>query len=81
MRFPSGSVITKVRPNTSSWGSSTTVTPLAGQDARVTITVGYDELAGVRQLLQFGDHIDILSPEAARGLIHDLAAQIVLAHR
>ena len=29
MRLPSGSAITKVRPNTSSWGSSTTRTPLA----------------------------------------------------
>jgi predicted DNA-binding transcriptional regulator YafY len=53
----------------------------AGQDARVTITVGYDELDGVRQLLQFSDHIEILGPEAARRLIHDLAEQIVLAHR
>jgi predicted DNA-binding transcriptional regulator YafY len=53
----------------------------ADRDARATITVGYDELAGVRQLLQFSDHIEILYPEPARRLIHDLAEQIVLAHR
>jgi predicted DNA-binding transcriptional regulator YafY len=53
----------------------------ADHDARATITVAYDELAAARQLLQFSDHIEILCPEAARRLIHDLAEQIVLAHR
>lgn len=52
-----------------------------GQDARATITVGYDELDGVRQLLQFTDHIEILRPEAARRIVRHLAGQIVLAHR
>ena len=50
------------------------------RDARVTITVGYDELDAVRQLLQFGDHIEVLRPQAARGIIHDLARQIALTH-
>jgi hypothetical protein len=48
---------------------------------RVTITVGYDELDGVRQLLQFSSHIEVLHPEAARRLIYELAQQIVPAHR
>ena len=51
------------------------------RDVRATITVGYDELDGGRQLLQFSDHIEILRPEAARGSVHDLATQIALAHR
>ena len=50
-------------------------------DSRVTITVGYDELGGVRQLLQFSDHIEVLRPHAARRIIHDLARQIALTHR
>jgi predicted DNA-binding transcriptional regulator YafY len=50
-------------------------------DARATITVGYDELDGVRQLLQFSDHIEVLHPPAARKVVHDLAAQIARAHR
>jgi predicted DNA-binding transcriptional regulator YafY len=49
-------------------------------DARATITVGYDELDGVRQLLQFSDHIEVLHPPAARKVVHDLAAQIARAH-
>jgi predicted DNA-binding transcriptional regulator YafY len=51
------------------------------RDARVTITVGYDELDAVRQLLQFSDHIEVLRPQAARRMIHDLARQIALTHR
>jgi predicted DNA-binding transcriptional regulator YafY len=50
-------------------------------DARATITVGYDELDGVRQLLQFSDHIEVLRPPAARTIVRDLAAQIARAHR
>ena len=48
--------------------------------ARVTITVGYDEVDAVRQLLQFGDHIEVLRPPAARKIIHDLATQIARTH-
>lgn len=39
----------------------------------VCITVGYDQLDGVRQLLQFADHIEITGPAEARRLIADLA--------
>ncbi len=49
-------------------------------DARATITVGYQELDGVRQLLQFSDHIEILRPLAARELIRELARQIAVTH-
>jgi predicted DNA-binding transcriptional regulator YafY len=34
----------------------------------------------VRQLLQFGDHIEVLRPPAARRIIHDLATQIARTH-
>ncbi len=53
----------------------------ADGDARATITVGYDELDAVRQLLQFSDHIEVLRPRAARRLVHDLAGQIARTHR
>ncbi len=52
----------------------------ADRDARVTITVGYDELDAVRQLLQFSDHIEVIRPSAARRIIHDLARQIAFTH-
>lgn len=53
----------------------------AGGDGRVTITVAYDELDGTRQLLQFGDHIEVVHPEPARRLVHDLAQRLARAHR
>ncbi|MBU6534530.1 helix-turn-helix transcriptional regulator [Streptomyces sp. NPDC057245] len=49
-------------------------------DGRVEITVSYGRLDGVRQLLQFGDHIEVVGPEAARGLVRRLAAGIVRTH-
>ncbi|MBP2337572.1 putative DNA-binding transcriptional regulator YafY [Saccharothrix coeruleofusca] len=49
-------------------------------DGRVTITVSYDQLDGVRQLLQFADHIEVVDPEPARRLVHDLARQLARAH-
>ena len=45
----------------------------------VLITVGYDQLDAVRQLMQFTDHIEILNPPEARELVATLAHQI--AHR
>lgn len=44
-----------------------------------TVVVGYPDIESVRQLLQFGDHIEILAPEAARVRISQLAR--VLAER
>ena len=51
------------------------------QPGRATITIGYDQLDGVRQLLQFADHIEVVAPTAARELIHRLAHDVALAHR
>ena len=45
----------------------------------VRITVGYDQLDAVRQLMQFTDHIEVIDPPEARRLIASLANDI--AHR
>lgn len=45
-----------------------------------TITVRYPDVESVRQLLQFGDHIRILSPFEAVTRFYDVAAQIMQAH-
>ncbi|QZY50885.1 helix-turn-helix transcriptional regulator [Leucobacter tenebrionis] len=49
--------------------------------AEVRITVGYDQLAAVRQLLQFADHVEITDPPEARALIADLATTLASRHR
>ena len=46
----------------------------------VSIAVGYDQLDGVRQLLQFSDHIEVTDPPEARKLIADLARTITRRH-
>ncbi|AQS69441.1 YafY family protein [Streptomyces pactum] len=51
-----------------------------GEDGRVEITVAYDQLDGVRQLLQFSDHIEVVAPEPARELVHRLATRIARTH-
>ena len=48
---------------------------------RVRITVGYDQLGGVRQLLQFSDHIEVTDPPEARRLVANLAEVIAQRHR
>ncbi|MFR9749820.1 helix-turn-helix transcriptional regulator [Nocardia sp. 004] len=48
---------------------------------QVRISVGYDQLDGVRQLLQFSDHIEIIDPPEARDLIAHLANIIAERHR
>nr|WP_202511557.1 WYL domain-containing protein [Streptomyces sp. SID3343] len=51
-----------------------------GEDAAaewIVIEVGYPALTGVRQLLQFGTHVEILSPPEARHAARELAAEIV----
>jgi predicted DNA-binding transcriptional regulator YafY len=47
----------------------------------VRITVAYDQLDAVRQLLQFSDHIEILDPPEARALIANLATRIAARHQ
>ncbi|MFV0461168.1 MAG: helix-turn-helix transcriptional regulator [Actinomycetales bacterium] len=46
----------------------------------VRIVVGYDQLDGVRQLMQFTDHIEVTDPPEARRLIADLARTIARRH-
>lgn len=43
----------------------------------VTISVEYTEIGGVRQLLQFGDSIEVTGPEEARRLVVDLSRAIL----
>lgn len=50
------------------------------QGGRCTAVVRYPDLASVRQLLQFGDHLEVLSPDAAREVIHRLAQDLALRH-
>ncbi|MFB7088161.1 helix-turn-helix transcriptional regulator [Streptomyces sp. NPDC056296] len=57
-----------------------TVSDRQDDDGRVEITVAYGHLDGVRQLLQFSDHIEVVEPEAARRLVHRLATRIAHTH-
>ncbi|KTR96399.1 transcriptional regulator [Microbacterium testaceum] len=45
-----------------------------------TVTLGYPEVEAVRQLLQFGDHIEVLAPDAARQRLRELAQDLVERH-
>ncbi|MER0485153.1 WYL domain-containing protein [Streptomyces sp. Edi2] len=45
-----------------------------------TVVVRYPDIESVRQLLQFGDHIEILTPETARERISQLARDLVERH-
>lgn len=45
-----------------------------------TVVVGYPDLESVRQLLQFGDHLEVLAPDAARRRIGELAADLATRH-
>lgn len=47
---------------------------------RSRISVGYTQLDGIRQLLQFADHIEITDPPEARVLFQRLAEHIVQQH-
>jgi predicted DNA-binding transcriptional regulator YafY len=44
------------------------------------VTIRYEEVEAVRQLLQFGDHIEVLAPAGARDRIHELACDLVARH-
>ncbi len=45
-----------------------------------TVVVRYPDIESVRQLLQFGDHIEVLTPETARKRISQLARDLVERH-
>ncbi|WP_217166840.1 YafY family protein [Streptomyces sp. AC512_CC834] len=51
-----------------------------GEDGTVEVTVVYGQLDGVRQLLQFGEHIEVVAPEAARRLVQRLATHLARTH-
>ncbi|MDR6987938.1 putative DNA-binding transcriptional regulator YafY [Paenarthrobacter nitroguajacolicus] len=44
------------------------------------VVVRYPDIESVRQLLQFGDHIEILTPEAARKRVGQLARDLAERH-
>ncbi|CAM5239940.1 WYL domain-containing protein OS=Streptomyces tendae OX=1932 GN=GUR47_08390 PE=4 SV=1 [Streptomyces tendae] len=52
----------------------------AGEDGRIEVTVAYGGIDGVRQLLQFGEHIEVVAPEAARRLVERLANGLARTH-
>ncbi|MCZ4520065.1 YafY family protein [Rhodococcus ruber] len=45
-----------------------------------TVVIRYPDVESVRQLLQFGDHIEVLAPETARTRIGQLAQDLVERH-
>ncbi|MEX3510928.1 WYL domain-containing protein [Kocuria carniphila] len=47
----------------------------------VRITIGYDQLDAVRQLLQFAEKIEVIDPPEARALVAHLADTITVRHR
>lgn len=53
---------------------------VAAESGWCTAIVRYPDIESVRQLLQFGDHIEVLAPTAARERIGQLAADLVERH-
>ncbi|WP_440711383.1 helix-turn-helix transcriptional regulator [Herbiconiux sp. YIM B11900] len=45
-----------------------------------SVTIRYPELEAVRQLLQFGDHLEVRSPPQARRRVAELAADLLHRH-
>ncbi|MBY4227534.1 WYL domain-containing protein [Rhodococcus fascians] len=52
----------------------------AAKDGWCTVVVRYPDIESVRQLLQFGDHIEVLTPAAARERIGQLATVLAEKH-
>jgi predicted DNA-binding transcriptional regulator YafY len=50
-------------------------------DEWCALVIRYPDVESVRQLLQFGDHIEVLAPETARARMHQLAAALAENHR
>ncbi|MFC7401907.1 helix-turn-helix transcriptional regulator [Citricoccus sp. GCM10030269] len=44
------------------------------------VTIQYSDVESVRQLLQFGDHLEVIAPASARQRMHDLAADVARRH-
>jgi predicted DNA-binding transcriptional regulator YafY len=53
----------------------------SGEGGWQPFTVSYPDVESVRQLLQFGDHIEVLAPERARQRIVELAADLANRHK
>lgn len=49
-------------------------------DGWITVVVRYPDIESVRQLLQFGDHIEVLAPESARKRVSQLATVLAEKH-
>lgn len=60
-------------------GTRLTGTAMADNGWRL-MTVSYPDIESVRQLLQFGDHIEVLAPERARQRIAELARDLAERH-
>jgi predicted DNA-binding transcriptional regulator YafY len=56
-------------------------TASSNEGGRATVTIAFEHLNGVRQLLQFSDRIEVTSPPEARQLICRLAEQLAHKHR
>jgi predicted DNA-binding transcriptional regulator YafY len=56
-------------------------TATGSEGGRATVTIAFEHLNGVRQLLQFSDRIKVTSPPEARQLICRLAEQLAHKHR
>ncbi|POH62993.1 transcriptional regulator [Cryobacterium zongtaii] len=52
----------------------------SNEDGWQLFTVSYPDVESVRQLLQFGDHIEVLAPERARQRIVELATGLAKRH-
>ncbi|WP_291474899.1 WYL domain-containing protein [Corynebacterium sp.] len=58
-------------------GSRLTAVEDSADPDTVKISVEYTEIGGVRQLLQFGNSIEVTAPEEARRLVVDLSRAIL----
>jgi predicted DNA-binding transcriptional regulator YafY len=56
------------------------VEPVDNDDTKVQIIVAFDQLDGVRQLMQFTDHIEVIDPPQARELVKNLARDMAERH-
>ncbi|MBM7417131.1 MULTISPECIES: YafY family protein [Nocardiaceae] len=60
-------------------GSRITASEPAG-DGWTQMSIGYSTIEGVRQLLQFADHIEVVEPQEARTHLAELAADLARRH-
>ncbi|TFC94515.1 WYL domain-containing protein [Cryobacterium breve] len=52
-----------------------------GDDGWRLMTVSYPDVESVRQLLQFGNHIEVIAPESARQRVGELATDLADRHK